>query len=326
MKKVRTMRGDRLVSILLLLQAHGRMTAKQLAQRLEVSERTIYRDMEALSRSGIPVIADRGANGGWSLLENYQTNLTGLKEAELRALFISLSPQLLNELGLRGNAEEAGNKLIASLPAMYRDRMKDIWNRIHIDTSTWRIKREEVTAFEVLKQAIWQDYKLQIHYQRADGKANERIVMPLGLVAKGSRWYFIAAKENGDIRNYRAARIISATVLHEKFARPASFNLAQYWHDSTSAFIEKLPTYEVSVEAAPAIMPALQFTGRFVQVVKIGSKNQQGWTPVQLSFNSEEEAKRYLLGFADQIKVIEPADLHAQLIIMAEAALAFYRK
>ena len=320
------MRGDRLISILLLLQTHGQMTAKELSEKLEVSERTIYRDMEALSSTGIPVFAERGKNGGWSLLEGYRTNLTGLKEAEIRALFLSPSHQFLEDLGLHRTSEEARNKLLASLPESYRKNAKDIWNRIHIDTSTWRERKEKMVTFEVLKKAIWEENKLLMEYERADGITNERIVHPLGLVAKGSRWYFIAAKENNEIRNYRVSRIKAAMPINEKFKRPTDFDLAHYWKSSTKAFVENLPTYTVVVEVTPSILPRLQFTDRFVQLIKMNNKNKNGWIPVELSFHTEEDAKGYILGFADQMKVIEPKELHQQILRMAEATVAFYRQ
>ncbi|MEH7356614.1 YafY family protein [Neobacillus drentensis] len=320
------MRGDRLISILLLLQSQGQMTAKELSERLEVSERTIYRDMEALSSTGIPVFAERGKNGGWSLLEGYRTNLTGLKESEIRTLFVSPSEQLLDDLGLSRTSEEARNKLIASLPSTYRENAKDFWNRIHVDTSTWRMRKEKMAAFEVLKNAIWKENKLKIEYQRADGKTNEVVVKPLGLVAKGSRWYFIAFKDNDEIRNYRVSRIKSAEPISETFERPKDFDLPQYWRSSTEAFLENLPKYEVWVEVAPSILPRLQFTDRFVQRVEVENKNQDGWIPVKLSFDTEDEAKRYVLGFADQIKVIEPKELHDKILLMAEATVNFYQQ
>jgi predicted DNA-binding transcriptional regulator YafY len=324
-KKVSVMRADRLISILLLLQSQGQMTAKELSERLEVSERTIYRDMEALSGTGIPVFAERGKNGGWSLLEGYRTNLTGLKESEIRALFVSPSAQLLDDLGLTLTSEEAWNKLIAALPSIYRENAKDVWNRIHIDTSTWRKRKEKMVTFEVLKNSIWKENKLKIEYQRADGKTNDRIVNPLGLVAKGSHWYFIASKDNDVIRNYRASRITSAEPISETFERPKDFDLAQYWRSSTKSFLENLPNYEVWVEVTPSILPRLKFTDRFVQIVEFENKNQKGWIPVKFSFNTEEEAKGYILGFADQIKVIEPKELHDKILVMAEAAVTFYK-
>jgi predicted DNA-binding transcriptional regulator YafY len=326
MKKVNDMRGDRLISILLLLQSHGRMTAGDLAEKLEVSERTIYRDMEALSGTGIPVFAERGKNGGWSLLEDYQTDLTGLKESEIRALFVSHSAHLLEDLGLTRTSEEARNKLIASLPSTYRENAKDVWNRIHIDTRSWRRQKEKAASFEVLKQAIWKENKLIISYQRGDGETADRLVAPLGLVAKGDLWYLIASKENGDIRTYRASRIHHAEAVEETFNRPEKFDLAEYWSSSTQAFIKNLPTYEVKVEAAKSIVSRLTFTGRFARVLETGPATNAGWIPLTLSFDTEEEAAGYLLGFADQVKVIEPAGLRVKIYNMAESTVSFYRQ
>ncbi|MFC4619821.1 helix-turn-helix transcriptional regulator [Camelliibacillus cellulosilyticus] len=320
------MRGDRLISILLLLQNHGKMTAKALAEKLEVTERTIYRDMEALSSSGIPVYAERGVNGGWSLLEDYRTTLTGLKASEIRALFVLPSEQLLEDLGLIRTSEEARHKLIASLPSIYREQAKEVWHRIHIDTTAWRSRKEKMTSFEVLKNAIWMENKLNIRYQRVDGHTYERIVGPLGLVAKGSRWYFIAVKDNGEIRNYRASRILSAEPVNESFQWPVNFNLAQYWRTSTKAFIENLPNYEVKVEVAPSVLPRLTFTDRFVRHVQREPKSRGDWIPVKLAFDTEEEALNHILGFADQIRVIEPAALHDKLLKMAEAVVKLYQE
>lgn len=319
------MRGDRLISILLILQAQGQMTAKELAEKLEVSERTIYRDMEVLSGSGIPVFADRGKNGGWSLIDGYHTDLTGLKESEIRALFAPVSPQLLEDLGLTRTSEDARNKLIASLPDVYRKSAKDIWNRIHIDTSSWRGTKERIASFEMLKNAIWEDVKMEIIYQRADGQTNNYIVQPLGLVAKGSSWYFIAAKENGDIRNYRASRIQSATPLKETFERYDSFDIATYWKSSKKAFINTLPSYEVWVKVSEEIFPRLSFSNYFVRIMETKSNIEKGWKPVKLTFDTKEEAKRYILGFTDQMKIIEPKELHLEIFKMAKEAVAHYK-
>ncbi|XBM33436.1 YafY family protein [Bacillus licheniformis] len=319
------MRGDRLISILLMLQAQGQMTAKELAERLEVSERTIYRDMEALSGAGIPVVAERGINGGWSLLDDYQTTLTGLKESEIRALFVPLSEQLLDDLGLTRISEEARNKLIASLPSEYRQNAKDVCNRIYIDTCSWRHKKEKAESFEVLKDAIWKDQKLKIVYQRADGQTADRVVAPLGLVAKGANWYLIASKENGEIRNYRASRIQSAVFVRETFDRPENFDIAHVWRSSTKEFIERLPTYEVRVKAAQAILPRLSFTNHFVRIIETNEIDQEGWIPVTLSFDTEEEAKRYILGFAEHMRIIEPKELHGKILKMAESIVAHYK-
>ncbi|MDU0073220.1 MULTISPECIES: helix-turn-helix transcriptional regulator [Bacillus] len=319
------MRGDRLMSIVLLLQSYGRISAKALAEQLEVSERTIHRDMEALSGAGIPVYAERGKNGGWRLMEDYQTKLTGLKEQEIRSLFISPSTQLLEDLGLARPSREARTKLMASLPPAYREQAKEVWRRIHIDTSTWRNQTEKIAAFAVLQEAIWKENKLRITYERADGKTNTRIVCPLGLAAKGHVWYLIAS-HGENIRNYRASRIHSAQSLDETFTRPDDFNLAQYWEASTKSFIDNLPAYEVRALAAPSIFPRLMFTGRFVKIAQKEAAGEDGWIPVTFSFNAEKEALEYLLGFADQIKVLEPREMRQALLKAAKAAVDFYRR
>ncbi|MFA9457351.1 helix-turn-helix transcriptional regulator [Halalkalibacter sp. AB-rgal2] len=318
------MRGDRLISILLLLQSQGQLTAKELAERLDVSERTIYRDMDALSGAGIPVVAERGKKGGWSLLEGYQTNLTGLKESEIHALLVSPSKQLLDDLQLTRTSEDARTKLIASLPAVYREGAKEVWNRIYIDTSSWRNEKEKLKSFEALKQSIWKNHKLNMVYQRADGQTIERIVQPLGLVAKGNRWYLIASKENGEIRNYRASRIQQASPINETFERPKSFDIAQYWKSSTEAFIKELPTYEVQVKVTQFIIGKLSYSSHFVRVIEISEVDKEGWVLVKLSFDTEEEAIRYILGFSNQMFVVEPQFLRKKVCKMAEAVVAHY--
>ncbi|GAE31394.1 helix-turn-helix transcriptional regulator [Halalkalibacter hemicellulosilyticus] len=318
------MRGDRLIKILLMLQSQGQLTANELAERLEVSERTIYRDMDALSGAGIPVVAERGKNGGWSLLEGYQTNLTGLKEAEIHALLVSPSIQLLDDLGLTGTSEDARIKLIAALPDKYREHAKEVWNRIYIDTSSWRNEKEKLKSFETLKQSIWQNHKLNMIYQRADGQTIERIVQPLGLVAKGNRWYFIAAKENGEIRNYRASRIQHAAPINETFERPKSFDIAQYWKSSTEAFVKELPTYEVRVRVTLDIVGRLSYSSHFVRVIEMSEDDKEGWVLVRLSFDTQEEAIRYILGFSNQMFVIEPTYLRNKICELAESVVVHY--
>jgi predicted DNA-binding transcriptional regulator YafY len=319
-------RADRLISILLLLQTNGQMTARELAEKLEVSERTIYRDMEALSSSGIPIFAEQGRNGGWTLLEGYETKLTGLKKSEILSLLISPSIPLLNDLGLSESSIEARKKLIASLPVPYRDNVHDGWNRIHIDTSTWHQQQDKIASFEILKAVIWKEHKLKLTYQKHEGTYSCTVVKPLGLVAKGSRWYFVAAKENDEIRSYRASRIQTVEVLEETFQRPKTFDLAQYWTDSTNQFIKNLPTYNVQVAVHPSALPRVTFTDRFVQVVEYGNTDQAGWILVKLSFNTEEEAKAYILGYANQMRVIKPKKLSDQIYAMAKATVAFYDK
>src|SRR5437660_3968129 len=194
-KRGDTMRADRLLSILLHLQVHRRITACELAKRLEVSERTIYRDMDALSAAGIPVVAERGTGGGWALLEEYKTNLTGLNEAEIQTLFLTQPARLLTDLGLRQTSEAALIKLLASLPAISRRGAEYIRQRIYVDVTGWHHTEENIAALPILQEAIWRERELQLTYQRNDGKLVERLAAPLGLVAKGTVWYLVAIVE-----------------------------------------------------------------------------------------------------------------------------------
>src|SRR5215212_5054303 len=196
------MRADRLLSIMLLLQVHRRLTARELANRLEVSERTIHRDMDALSGAGIPVFAERGSGGGWALMEEYRTNLTGLNKEEIQALFVMNSPRLLADLGLSKASDAARIKLRAALPSMSRDDAEYARQRVHIDATGWNRSEESILMLPTIQEAIWKERKLHILYERSGCPATERLVDPLGLVAKGSVWYLVAGVE-GETRSYR---------------------------------------------------------------------------------------------------------------------------
>ncbi|MGM0806151.1 MAG: helix-turn-helix transcriptional regulator [Bacillota bacterium] len=318
------MRADRLISILLLLQNHGKMTTKALANELEVTERTIHRDMEALSAAGIPVLAERGKHGGWRLVDEYRTRLTGLKDNELKTLFLSPSFQLLSDLGITKDWKEARQKLLASLPNTLQSQADNVWNRIHIDTDSWKQLSQETTALGLLQQAIWEERKIRIAYEKANKESSERIIEPLGLVAKGRTWYLVAVS-NTDLKNFRVSRIKSVELTNESFVRPANFQLADYWNKSKQNFVQSLPVFEVEVEASPAIIQRLSFSGRFAQVVITSTPNENGWIPVKLSFDTKQEATSYIIGFGDQIKIISPSSLIESVKRMAESVLTFYK-
>jgi predicted DNA-binding transcriptional regulator YafY len=248
------MRADRLISILLLLQANGRMTAQALASRLEVSQRTILRDMDALSSAGVPVVAERGAGGGWRLIDGYETKLTGLTPAEIRTLFLARPPALLEELGLKEAADAAWLKLRAALPVGVREQAEFVRQRLLIDSRNWRDSTESLTSLPVLLESLWSGQRLKFLYEKADGEASERRVDPLGLVARANRWYLVAARGE-DQRTYRVSRIRSAEILPEAAARLADFDLAAYWETSTNRFREHLPRYEAAFLVTHDILP-----------------------------------------------------------------------
>jgi predicted DNA-binding transcriptional regulator YafY len=268
------MRADRLLSILLLLQVHRRSYAGELAKRLEVSERTIHRDMEALSGAGIPVVAERGVGGGWNLLEKYQTNLTGLNEAEIQALFLTKPAHLLADLGLHQASEAALIKLLAALPSMSRRDAEFVRQRIYVDTAGWHPTQEDHSYLPVLQQAIWKERKLALTYQRGD-ISFDRVVEPLGLVAKGNAWYLIAATD-GAVHTYRVSRIRSACITEETCARPPQFDLAGHWAQSSSNFVAALPQFPVTVRIAPDVLEHIYHAGRYARIEHIDAPDAEG--------------------------------------------------
>src|SRR6266571_564263 len=318
------MRADRLLSILLLLQVHHRMTTRELAKRLEVSERTLHRDMEALSTSGIPIIAERGIGGGWSLLEEYQTKLTGLTEAEIQALFLTTPARLLADLGLHQASEAALIKLLAAIPSLSRRDAEYVRQRIHVDTAGWHHSEEAVPALPTLQEAIWQERKLLFTYQRGDDTTVERLVDPLGLVAKGSAWYLIAAVED-EIRTYRVSRVQSARVTDQPCVRPQDFDLAAYWAQSSTHFVANLPRYPVTVRIAPEVLEQVYHAGRYARVDHVEPPGADGWITLCLLFEMEEAACGYILSFGTQVEILEPQSLRENVIRLAESVAAFYR-
>lgn len=317
------MRADRLLSILLLLQVHRRLTARDLAKRLEVSERTIHRDMEALGMAGIPVVAERGSGGGWSLLEKYQTNLTGLNEAEIQTLFLTRPTHLLADLGLHQAAEAALIKLLAALPSLSRQDAECVRQRIYVDASSWHPTVENVSSLPTLQAAIWQERKLLLTYARTDGSMVERVIDPLGLVAKGSTWYLIAAVE-GEIRTYRVSRVQAALMTEQPCVRPTDFNLAEYWKQSSTHFVANLPTYPVMVRVGPEVLEQVYHAGRYARIDAIEPVDADGWTRLRLLFEHEDAACGYLLSFGTRVEIIEPLELRRKVLRLAQSVAAFY--
>jgi predicted DNA-binding transcriptional regulator YafY len=314
------MRAGRLLSILLLLQVHRRVTARELAKRLEVSQRTILRDMEALSGAGVPVIADRGAGGGWSLLEAYQTKLTGLSAAEIQSLFLARPERLMADLGLKREAEAALIKLQASLPAGARQQAEFARQRILIDTRGWRDPAESIACLPVLLDALWRERQVRFTYRRAHGEPSERTGDPLALVAKGSAWYLIA-RVDGETKTYRVSRISGAVILDQPSERPPEFDPADYWERSASEFREKLPRYYATYLVSQPVMRWVRYRGwRLEQETPEGDHLR-----VRLRFDVEEEAIQFALSFSGDVEAVDPPELRAKVLAGALAAVQRYR-
>lgn len=317
------MRADRLLSIMLLLQVHRRITAHELAKRLEVSERTIYRDMEALSSAGIPVTAERGTGGGLVLAEAFRTNLTGLNLSEIQALFLGRPTHLLNDLGLHQASEAALIKLLAVLPSMYRQNAEYVRQRIYVDMDGWRRPGEErLASLPLLQEAIWQERKISMTYQRGEDSV-ERVIDPLGLVAKGRVWYLVAAVD-GEARTYRISRIREITLLDEPCQRPADFDLADYWKQSSADFVANIPRTIVIARLTQHALERAYHAGRFVRVEPLGLPDEEGWLHARFSFEVKEEMCGYLLSFGAELEVLEPQEVREQVIELARGLIAFY--
>lgn len=317
------MRADRLFSIVLMLQSRRMLTSRELARRLEVSARTIHRDMDALSAAGIPVVAERGTGGGWSLLGEYRTNLTGLSQAEAQSLFVANSSRLLADLKLEKAAEGAFLKLLAALPGAYRQGAEHARRLIHVDVTGWRRAQEEVPLLGVVQDAVWQGRRLRMAYGQAECGATERVVDPLGLVAKGGVWYLVAGV-GGEVRSYRVSRIASAETLDERAARPPDFDLADYWEQSAARLSARPSNYTMRARARAEIVPVLAYAGRFARVGPAGPADEEGWHEVSVGFDAEDIARDFALGFGDRLEVLEPRGLREKVVEAARRVVAFY--
>jgi predicted DNA-binding transcriptional regulator YafY len=313
------MRADRLLSILLLLQVHRRLTAGELSKRLEVSERTIHRDMLALSIAGVPVTAVRGTGGGWRLLEAYQTNLTGLSEAEIQALFLTKPTRLLSDLGLHRASEAALIKLVAAIPSVLRNGAEDMRARIYVDIAGWHQTPESVPCLRTLQDAVWHGCKLRFTYPRGESTV-ERIVDPLGLVAKGNAWYLVAATD-GEPRSYRVSRIRDAVALDQRCQRPPRFDLADYWERSSAEFQANLPRYLATLRFSPDEANHIGSVSIYAQVEQEDAPDGEGSVTRVMRFDSERAACAFVLGFAGKVEVLQPQALRERVLWTAQSVL-----
>lgn len=310
------MRADRLLSTLLLLQAQGKITVRQLANRLEVSQRTAYRDLEALAAAGVPVLALRGARGGWQLDEAWRTRVPGLDDSELRA-FLMAQPRVVGDGPLAAAAERALDKLMAAMPDSLRTRAAFIRQRLYIDTTGWRGGSERLTLLPVIQDAVSRDRKLAIRYHKPTGEDTDRIVDPLGLVAKGVRWYLVANTPDG-FRTFRVSRVVSATVLDLAIERPPDFDLAAHWKSSADKFRETRSRYTVTLRVDARAAEDL-VTWRDAKRI---ATDGDGSVTLRIDFDDADIAAFYAQGLGARCEVLEPAELRDRVIANANAILS----
>ncbi|MCX4704784.1 YafY family transcriptional regulator [Streptomyces sp. NBC_01352] len=298
------MKSSRLVSIILLLQTRGRMTAAQLAGELEVSVRTVYRDVEALSAAGIPLYGDAGHAGGYRLLDGYRTRLTGLTEGEAQALFLSGAPGPAADLGLGSVLAAAQLKVRAALPPELRAQADRISGRFHLDAPGWYADEDETPYLSAVADAVWNNRILHIAYRRWRTPTDvERLLEPYGLVLKAGRWYVVAGPGP---RTFRVDQILRLTTTDEEFVRPDDFDLTAYWTAYQRDFHARLRQGEAVVRLAPGVRLAGQpETG--------GRTDDDGWTVVTVPIESLDHAHTEFLRLGTGIEVLEPPELRAKL-------------
>ena len=243
------MRASRLVTLLLLLQTRGQLTAAELASDLEVSVRTVLRDVDALAEAGVPVYTERGPHGGIRLVDGYRTRLTGLTPDEAEAIFLSGMPGPAAELGLGTVVAAARLKVLASLPPELRTRASRLVERFHLDASGWFHAQEPVPCLATLSDAVWENRVVTIDYERGD-RTVERRIEPLGLILKAGIWYCMARSDD-QVRTYRISRMVRAIAGEERFERPDGFDLAGRWAESSAAYERGAPVQVVVVRIRP---------------------------------------------------------------------------
>ena len=322
------MKSDRLLSLLLLLQGHGRLSARRLAERLEVTERTIHRDVEALSGAGVPVYAERGRNGGIALLPGYRTDVSGLSAGEARALFIFAGRgSAAAELGLETELRGALRKLLAALPAPQRPQAEEAQRRVVVDPRGWMRQSEELPFLDVIQEAVWAGRRLRIDYRR-DGadSAAERVLDTYGLVAKAGIWYLIAG-DRGEARLYRVSRVEAAEMLEEAAVRPSGLDLDELWQDLRRRVEERGPGIEVVLKVRPerSAMLLRVAAGRLVAPADHKPPVEaDGWVRHRLRFAAEGAAEGLLLGFGTDVEVLTPDSLRAAMGATASAVATLY--
>ncbi len=311
----------------MLLQARGRMTAPRLARELEVSERTIYRDIDALSAAGVPVYGEPGPGGGFSLLDSYRTTLTGLTEGEARALFMLNIPRPLADLGVGRDLGAALRKLAAALPSARRDDEGRVRQRFLLDAVGWDQAEGSTPHLATVHRAVWEDRRLHIAYRIGPlAVPMTQTVDPYSLVAKAGDWHLVYAVKNA-LRVQRVAALLAARLTDETFARPADFDLAAFWQAWCAARQVSRASYVVTVRVAPGFLPELPaHFGDAIreQIAQAGPPDAEGWITLQLPFESLEAARARLLGFGRGVEVLAPWALRRSIQDYAGQILALY--
>ena len=319
------MRASRLLSLLMLLQTRGRQSAQALAEALEVSVRTIHRDVDELSASGVPIWADRGRLGGFQLQPGWRTKVDGLTAPEAQAMFLGGLPGPASELGLGEAMASAQLKLLAALPDGWREDARRVSARFHLDPIDWYRGPSATDHLPAIAQAVWGERRIAMRYESWKGEVSRR-VDPLGLVLKAGIWY-LAAQVGMGVRTYRLSNILDLEVTDEAFERPADFDLAAWWLAATKRFEKELVTDTAQLRLSAAGLRTLREFGSAVSAAAEASASEPdeaGWRRVTIPIESIAHAATQVLRLGAQAEVLKPAALRRELVERLGAITALY--
>ncbi len=325
------MRASRLLSLLMLLQTRGRQSAPALARALEVSVRTVYRDIDQLSAAGVPVWGDRGRSGGFQLREGWRTQLTGLTVPEARAIFMAGLPGPAAELGLGEAMATAQLKLLAALPSDWQADAQQVANRFHLDAVDWFRSATPPPQLKTVAEAVWLSRRLALRYESWQ-RTSERIVEPLGLVLKAGTWYMAARRapqrageRPGEARVYRLAAIESLSALPETFERPARFDLAAWWAEATRHFEAGVYRAQARLRVTErGLQRLLGFSPQVAEAALASARpsEREGWVELQVPIESVDHAAQEMLRLGSEAEVLAPIALRRGLAARARAIAA----
>lgn len=299
------MRADRLISIIMLLQIYKRLPANELAKRLEVSVRTIYRDIESLSNLGIPIFTDRGSNGGIQLLGNYKTSLSGINKNELYSLFIPTGDKILEDLGIEKVKDSTMLKLLGDSSINEINEINKIQNYIYVDMHTWGENPVKIDKdiLSILQSSIWDNNILKIIYRKIN-ETKEITLCPLGLVCKRGIWYLVAIN-NDTTKTYKVSNIESAAVTDTLFDRPNDFNLEKYWKSSTSNFKASIPNHTFTFKTTLSILNHIK-TRPFINITNTLFKDDEVY--IDIKFDSILQGVEFAFGYGKDLEIVHPVD------------------
>jgi predicted DNA-binding transcriptional regulator YafY len=324
-------RSDRLLALLLLLQARGRVTAPEVARELEVSVRTVYRDVAALSSSGVPVYTEQGYGGGIQLLPGYRTDVTGLTAAESRALVALTGQALPDDLGLGTALASAVRKLVAAVPTSHREQAQRARQRVLVDHTGWYRSSPPTPHLPQVQEAVWADHRVRVRYRHGDGRAAGYLLDPYGLVVKAGTWYLVAA-HRGVPRLFRVDRLQSVTTLAQPALRPDDLDLADLWHQLREQVEAPRDAVTVRLRARTDVLPRLlrmatsQRAGPEPRPDDCPPPGPDGRVELDLGFRAPGAALGLLLGFGDAVEVVAPAELRERFLAAARALVSLYER